>query len=80
MNDHRQRDLIGTRDGKRVILDGFGHPFRYRSAKDDNGKPVPNMRNESDFDLWSIGPDGLRVDLKTPGDFTRKGTGDDIWE
>ena len=55
--------LVGRVDGKLVILDGFGRPFRYRSALDKDGNPKPNVRNE-DYDLWSVGPDGLPAPIR----------------
>lgn len=53
-------------DGKRkvgkffLILDPWGNPYRYRlgyEAMDENGKEGPGMN--PDFDVFSLGPDGL---------------------
>lgn len=59
--------LVGVEGGRRVILDGFSQSLRYRSALDENGEVVPNVKNDASFDLWSVGPDGI------------DGTPDDIW-
>ncbi|MDA9831049.1 hypothetical protein N9C66_06885 [Akkermansiaceae bacterium] len=67
LNDDRNPELVGRLNGFKVILDGFGQSFRYRSATDADGNPVENVKNEGSFDLWSIGPDGI------------DGTADDIW-
>lgn len=80
LNDDRNPGLVGLFRQNRVILDGFGQPFRYRAARDENGNIVPNMRNDGDFDLWSIGPDGLPSEINTPGNLFTEDTQDDIWK
>ena len=72
--------LVGRFNGQLVILDVFGRPFRYRSALDEDGHPVPGGRDEVDYDLWSVGPDGLPEDLDTPGTLKNEETKDDIWK
>lgn len=71
---------MGGVEGQLVILDGFGRPFRYRSALDKEGNPVPYIRTDRDHDLWSVGPDGLPTDLSVPGTTWNENAYDDIWE
>ncbi len=80
LNDDRNPALVGVLQGNRVILDGFGQSFRYRAALDQNGNPVQNVRNDGDFDLWSIGPDGEPSDINTSGNLDNEQTQDDIWQ
>jgi prepilin-type N-terminal cleavage/methylation domain-containing protein len=80
LTDRKNPSLVGIFRQNRVILDGFGQTFRYRAAKDGNGNPVPNMRNDGDYDLWSIGPDGLPAEINTPGNLNTEDTQDDIWK
>lgn len=81
LNGPMNQNLVGTIDGKRVILDGFGNSLRYQSALDKDRKPVSNLgRAEEDFNLWSIGPDGLPAGFSTPGNFVGAETQDDIWQ
>jgi general secretion pathway protein G len=58
---------------KTKILDPWGQEYRYRSAKDENGKENSSTDNP-DFDLWSIGKDGK----SKPGTPKDKVNGDDI--
>lgn len=46
-------------DSKMRILDSYGQPFRYRAASVDKDGNKINEPTNPDFDLWSIGPDGL---------------------
>ena len=71
--------LVGDFSGKKVILDGFLQSLRYRSALDENGELVPNVKNDGSFDLWSVGPDGEPKDMNTDGTATTEQTVDDIW-
>lgn len=80
LNDDTNPALVGVFRRDRVILDGFGQPFRYWSAKDEQGNPVPNIRNDGAYDLWSIGPDGLPAEMNTPGNLFNEETQDDIWK
>jgi prepilin-type N-terminal cleavage/methylation domain-containing protein len=80
LTDRKNPGLVGTFNNNKVILDGFGAPFRYRAAKDENGAPVPNVRNDGDFDLWSVGPDGLPSEMNIPGTLNTPETRDDIWK
>lgn len=82
LNDqgNSSNSLVGRFRQNLAIFDGFGQPFRYRSAKDENGNPVPNIRNDGAYDLWSIGPDGLPSDINTPGNLFTEETQDDIWK
>ena len=80
LNDDRNPALVGVFQGNRVILDGFGESLRYRAALDANGNPVQNVRNDGDFDLWSIGPDGEPSDINVPGNLNNEQTQDDIWQ
>lgn len=79
LNEGPKSGLVGIVRGKRAILDGYGQPFRYRSARDENGNPVPNLRNDGHYDLWSIGPDGLPADVNVSGVLFSEETQDDIW-
>jgi hypothetical protein len=80
LNSPNNSALVGTLNGKKVILDAFGNSFRYRSALDKNGQPVVGMREGEDFALWSVGPDGETSALSTPGTFESEAAQDDIWE
>ena len=80
LNNNKNPALIGTEQGKKVILDGFGNSIRYRAALDSTGNIVEDVKNDGDFDLWSVGPDGEPSDLNTPGTLTNEQTKDDIWE
>ncbi|MBK71894.1 MAG: hypothetical protein CMO76_00470 [Verrucomicrobiales bacterium] len=80
LNMNRNPALVGTFNGFRVILDGFGESLRYRSALDTNSNPVQNVRNDGDFDLWSIGPDGEPSDINVSGLLNNEQTQDDIWQ
>ncbi|MGJ8695014.1 MAG: prepilin-type N-terminal cleavage/methylation domain-containing protein [Verrucomicrobiaceae bacterium] len=71
-------NLIGKYNGQRIIIDGFGESFRYRSAVDIEGNEDPMARN-ADFDIWSIGPDGLPSDLNVDSNLDNEETVDDIW-
>ena len=71
--------LVGTLQGKKVILDAFGQSLRYRAARDENGEIVPDVKNDGSFDIWSIGPDGKPSDLNTDGNADNEETKDDIW-
>lgn len=79
LNNKKNPGLVGVLQGKRVILDGFGNSYRYRSALDKNGRPVANVRNDGDYDLWSVGPDGEPSDLNVSGLLENEQTKDDIW-
>ena len=79
LNEDRNPSLVGMFQGNRVILDGFGQSYRYRAARDQNGALVQNVRNDGDFDLWSIGPDGEPSDINTSGNLENEYTLDDIW-
>lgn len=79
LNDDRNPSLVGVLQGNRVILDGFGQSFRYRAALDQNGNLVQSVRNDGDFDLWSIGPDGEPSDINVSGHLDNDQTRDDIW-
>ena len=79
LNKANNSSLVGTVQGKKVILDGFGNVIRYQAALDENKKPVPGVKNVEDFDLWSVGPDGEPADLNTPGALKNGQTKDDIW-
>jgi len=78
LNNPRNKALVGTLNGKKIILDGFGTSIRYRSALDENQRPVEGVKNRGDFYLWSVGPDGKPSDLETPGTFTSEEKEDDI--
>lgn len=80
LTDQKNPSLIGVFNQSRVILDGFGKTFRYRAAKDNQGNPVSNIRNDGDFDLWSDGPDGLPSEMNVPGNLFNDETKDDIWK
>jgi len=80
LNDDRNPALVSTFQGNRVILDGFGESLRYRSASDVDGNPVQNVKNDGDFDLWSIGPDGEPSDINVSGLLISEQTQDDIWQ
>ena len=80
LNDDRNPALVSTLQGNRVILDGFGESLRYRSAIDVNGNPVQNVKNDGDFDLWSIGPNGEPSDINVSGLLNNEQTQDDIWQ
>lgn len=64
----------------RIILDGYGQSYRYRSALDIDGNPNDLVKNDGAFDVWSIGPDkepsDENIDSKTDNDQTQ----DDIWK
>lgn len=79
LNDQKNASLVGTLQGKKVILDSFGNSFRYRAALDKNGNLVEEVRNDGDFDLWSVGPDGEPSDLNISGHLENEQTKDDIW-
>ena len=79
LTDAKNPALIGVESEVRVIRDGFGHTIRYRAARDADGEVVENVRNDADFDLWSVGPDGEPRDLNTPGTLENEDTKDDIW-
>lgn len=51
LNIQTRSDLVGTVDGKKIILDGFGNVIRYQAALDENKKPVSGIKNTEDFDL-----------------------------
>ena len=80
LNNNRNPSLIGTVQGRRVILDGFGNTVRYQAALDENGEIVQGVRNDGDFDLWSTGPDGEPSDLNVSGLLENEQTKDDIWD
>lgn len=80
LNDKKNPALVGSESGKRVIRDGFGNTIRYQAALDANGDLVESVKNDSDFDLWSVGPDGEPRDLNTPGSLENELTKDDIWK
>ncbi len=80
LNNNKNPALLGTVQGKKVILDGFGNTIRYRAALDANGELVQDVKNDADFDLWSTGPDGEPSDLNTPGTLENEQTKDDIWD
>lgn len=80
LNDNRNEALVGVLNNNRVILDGFGESFRYRSARDRTGALVQNVKNDGDFDLWSLGPDGEPSDINVTGMLINDQTQDDIWE
>lgn len=80
LNDDRNPALVSTLQGNRVILDGFGESLRYRSAIDVSGNPVQNVKNDGDFDLWSIGPNGEPSDINVSGLLNNEQTQDDIWQ
>ena len=80
LNDDRNPALVSTFQGFRVILDGYGQSLRYRSASDTAGNPVQNVRNDGDFDLWSVGPDGEPSDINVSWLLNNEQTQDDIWQ
>ncbi len=79
LTDESNPNLVGEIAGGRVILDGFGESFRYRAAEDEDGNPVAGVRN-ADFDLWSVGRDGLPKGFTTSGLTKNNDTKDDIWK
>ena len=79
LNNNKNPSLVGTLQGRKIILDGFGNSVRYRAARDENGDVVENVKNDGDFDLWSTGPDGEPSDRNTPGTLENEQTKDDIW-
>ncbi|MEJ6580215.1 MAG: prepilin-type N-terminal cleavage/methylation domain-containing protein [Akkermansiaceae bacterium] len=76
---NKDPSLVGTLQGKKVILDAFGQSLRYRAARDESGEIVPDVKNDGSFDIWSIGPDGEPSDLNTDGNADTEQTQDDIW-
>jgi prepilin-type N-terminal cleavage/methylation domain-containing protein len=80
LNNDKNPSLVGTEQGKKVILDAFGNTFRYKAALDNNGDAVEDVKNDADFDLWSVGPDGEPSDINTPGTLINEQTTDDIWD
>jgi len=70
--------LVKKEGGEFVIVDAFLNSFRYRSAKDELGKEVPEARN-TDFDAWSLGPDGLPTGRNVDSNLKNEETEDDIW-
>ncbi|MDA7535404.1 type II secretion system GspH family protein [Akkermansiaceae bacterium] len=70
--------LVGKMNGERVILDGYGVSYRYRSALDIDGNPEPKAKN-AEFDVWSLGPDGEPSDLQIDSNLENDETLDDIW-
>jgi hypothetical protein len=52
--------------GASVLVDPWGTPWRYVSARDSTGILRPGMHNEGSYDLWSCGPN--RKDEKGAGD------------
>ena len=76
---NKDPSLVGTLQGKRVILDGFGQSLRYRAARDENGEIVPDVKNDGSFDIWSIGPDGEPSNLNVDSNAVTEQTKDDIW-
>jgi len=64
--------------GEFVIVDAFFNSFRYRSALDLQGEEVPEARN-TDFDVWSLGPDGKPADPTVDSNLKNEETKDDIW-
>jgi len=79
LNNEKNPSLVGVLEGKRVILDGFGNSIRYRAALDEDGNIVEEVKNDGDFDLWSVGPDGEPEDLNVSGHLDNEQTKDDIW-
>jgi prepilin-type N-terminal cleavage/methylation domain-containing protein len=79
LNDQKNAALVGTLQGKKIILDSFGQSFRYRAALDKNGDLVEEVKNDGDFDLWSVGPDNEPTDLNISGLLENEQTKDDIW-
>lgn len=80
LNDDTNPALVGRLNNSRVILDGFGESYRYRAARDRTGALVQNVRNDGDYDLWSLGPDGEPSDINVSGILINEQTQDDIWE
>jgi prepilin-type N-terminal cleavage/methylation domain-containing protein len=76
---NKDPSLVGVQGGKRVIFDGFLQSIRYRSARDENGQLVPNVKNDGSFDIWSVGPDGEPSDFNVDGTSESEFTKDDIW-
>ncbi|YCM45695.1 type II secretion system protein [Verrucomicrobiaceae bacterium 227] len=76
---NKDPSLVGTLDGKKVILDAFGQSLRYRAARDENGEIVPDVKNDGSFDIWSVGPDGKPTDINVDGNTVNDDTKDDIW-
>ncbi|MDP3850279.1 MAG: type II secretion system protein GspG [Luteolibacter sp.] len=60
-----------------TIVDPWGQPYRYRVAVLSNGTKNPSAQNP-DFDLWSIGKDGLTKTGNSAADFSHKDVQDDI--
>ena len=69
---------VGQRNGKRIILDGYGQSIRYRSALDADGEEVQEAKN-ANFDLWSVGLDGEPADPNVDSKLKSEETNDDIW-
>ncbi|MDB4408865.1 prepilin-type N-terminal cleavage/methylation domain-containing protein [Akkermansiaceae bacterium] len=69
---------VGQRNGKRMILDGYGQSIRYRSAIDAEGNEVTDAKN-TNYDLWSIGEDGEPSGANIDSNLEDENTVDDIW-
>lgn len=55
--DNKQKWINGEK-----IVDPWGNEYRYRSGKDASGNPSASAENP-DFDLWSVGKDGLHSNI-----------------
>jgi type II secretory pathway pseudopilin PulG len=57
LNPENKRALLNVDPGSYNIVDAWGKPLRYRHSV--SGNEAGMMNPDSDFDLWSYGPDGL---------------------
>lgn len=71
--------LVGRLNGERIILDGYGDSYRYRSALDADGNDDPRAKN-ANFDIWSVGPDGKPTSIDVDSNLDNEETLDDIWK
>lgn len=51
-------DVVATIPASTKVNDPWGNEYRYRSGQDSSGTVNPSTQNP-DFDLWSVGKDGL---------------------
>jgi len=53
--EFKEGDLKGS-EGRKVLIDPWGTPYKYKCARDENGNIKEGIHNKASYDLWSCGP------------------------
>jgi general secretion pathway protein G len=59
--EFKEKELVQSKfdTSRKVLVDPWGKPWHYTRATNDAGVRKPKVHNQSSYDLYSNGPDGI---------------------